>query len=333
MAPKSSNGLLLVIFVAFVPAITLCAHIELEPPTFSAAVTSCVTITCCPDGTSARAKKILVMEIAKDGNTPITNIQAPDVISYGDGAAAPHFEAYGVLSESNISQSYLNLTIRYPGAADAGEYTCVISYIGQNGLVTQEKDKAHLFLNDTTNLSNTQRLTSLESALDTLLDRVKAVERVNQELLGQVTDQATQLKLYRETVSTSVAFSAAVESEYTIASGDQLVFSQVLTNEGNAYNRSTGEFTAPRDGLYVFHLVLEIGRGGAVGEITMKASGQILAKMYTQDKDFGDQGSISSVRRLQRGDVVSVHVFLAGGASPMVFGEKLCVFSGFLVRP
>ncbi|GFR70227.1 complement C1q-like protein 3 [Elysia marginata] len=130
----------------------------------------------------------------------------------------------------------------------------------------------------------------------------------------------------------TVAFSAAVVSEYTIATGDQLVFSDVLTNEGNAYNGTSGEFTAPRDGLYVFHVVLEIGRGGAVGEVILQAGGQILAKMYTQDKYFGDQGSISAVRRLKSGQVVSVRVFLAGGASPMVLGERLCLFSGFLTR-
>ena len=70
----------------------LSALIELQPATFAEAVTSSVSITCCPDGTSARARKILVMEIAKDGNTPITNIQAPDVISYGDDTGAPHFQ-------------------------------------------------------------------------------------------------------------------------------------------------------------------------------------------------------------------------------------------------
>ncbi|RUS85105.1 hypothetical protein EGW08_007110 [Elysia chlorotica] len=325
MAPCVSDAVLMALLCAILlPDASMSARIELQPPTFTEAVTSAVSISCCPDGTSARAKKILVMEIAKDGNTPITNIQTPDTISYGDGTAAPHFEAYGVISDSNISQSYLNLTIHYPGASDAGEYTCVISYIGENGLVTQERDKAQLLINDTTNLSNGQRLTSLESALDNLLARVKAVEKTNQKLLDQSADQASKLDVLRE--------KAAVESEYIIATGDQLVFSDVLTNEGNAFNGTSGEFTAPREGLYVFHLVLEIGRGGAVGEITMTADGQVLAKMYTQDKDFGDQGSISSVQRLRPGQVVSVQVFLAGGSSPMVFGERLCVFSGFLAR-
>ena len=64
------------------------------------------------------------------------------------------------------------------------------------------------------------------------------------------------------TVLDSVAFSAAVDVEQTISTGDQLVFSDVLINEGGAYSSASGEFTAPRDGLYVFHVVLEIGRGG-----------------------------------------------------------------------
>ncbi|GFO44045.1 complement c1q-like protein 2 [Plakobranchus ocellatus] len=312
--------------------LTRSALIELQPPAFADAVTSVVFVTCCPDGTSARARKILVMEIAKDGNTPITNIQPPDVISYGSGAVSPHFEAYGLISDTNISNSYLNLSIRYPSANDAGEYTCVISYIGESGLVTQERDKALLHLNDTTDLSNTQRVKSLETALDNLLERVKVVEEINQVLLGDSLEQAIQLKTLKDEVESSVAFSAAVASELAIATGDRLVFSDVITNEGGGYNGTTGEFTAPKAGLYVFHVVMEIGRGGAVGEITLKTAGQVVAKMYTQDKDFGDQGSISSVRRLKQGDVASVHVFLAGGSNPMVFGERLCVFSGFLAR-
>lgn len=60
----------------------------------------------------------------------------------------------------------------------------------------------------------------------------------------------------------AVGFSAAVSKEKTIATGEVLVFSDVITNEGQGYNDTTGIFTAPKGGLYAFHLVVEVGQGG-----------------------------------------------------------------------
>lgn len=39
--------------------------------------------------------------------------------------------------------------------------------------------------------------------------------------------------------------------------GQPVVFDKVLTNEGGFYSTSTGKFTVPLDGLYIFSFIIE----------------------------------------------------------------------------
>lgn len=71
-------------FCHFVLSTAKCTVIGVTPNGFIEAVTDAVIVTCTPDGTGARAKEILIIEISKDGNTPIVRIQPPDRIQYGN---------------------------------------------------------------------------------------------------------------------------------------------------------------------------------------------------------------------------------------------------------
>ena len=51
---------------------------------------------------------------------------------------------------------------------------------------------------------------------------------------------------------TPVAFTAGMTSSSNTWQGDILVFPHVITNKGQGYSSSSGKFTAPRDGTYVF---------------------------------------------------------------------------------
>ena len=39
----------------------------------------------------------------------------------------------------------------------------------------------------------------------------------------------------------------------TLSKHKALIYDRIETNAGNAYNSTTGKFTAPGDGMYVFH--------------------------------------------------------------------------------
>lgn len=69
-----------------------------------------------------------------------------------------------------------------------------------------------------------------------------------------------------------------------------------------------------------------------MAEICLNVAGTDMAKLYTQDKDFGDQGAVSVVSRLKPGDTVKAVVLVVNGNNPRIFSERLCVFSGFLIK-
>ena len=60
--------------------------------------------------------------------------------------------------------------------------------------------------------------------------------------------------LYISVKDTPVAFTACITSASSSWEGDILVFPHVITNKGQGYSSSSGKFTAPRDGTYVFTL-------------------------------------------------------------------------------
>ncbi|OPL33735.1 hypothetical protein AM593_02595, partial [Mytilus galloprovincialis] len=52
--------------------------------------------------------------------------------------------------------------------------------------------------------------------------------------------------------SIEVAFHARLKPYITLGSRQTVIFDQVITNIGKAYNQHTGHFTAPYDGIYFF---------------------------------------------------------------------------------
>ena len=55
-------------------------------------------------------------------------------------------------------------------------------------------------------------------------------------------------------VGSAVAFSAYVDTTTSLSSA-QTVFNKVLLNEQQAYDQSTGVFTCPISGIYMFSFV------------------------------------------------------------------------------
>ena len=107
-----------------------------------------------------------------------------------------------------------------------------------------------------------------------------------------------------------------------------LHFDDVLSNEGGAYQSSTGSFIAPSGGLYVFHVhVLRCRSSGCLYVHLMK-NDVIISSGTNQDNRF-ETTSTSAVMTLRRNDVVWVRL-----RQGVAYGHSAhyTSFSGFSLR-
>ncbi len=100
------------------------------------------------------------------------------------------------------------------------------------------------------------------------------------------------------------------DQQTTLNTGDIVIYNEVLTNIGNAYNKSNGLFMTPKAGTYFFTLYLMTTDG--YSHLAIYVNNEI------QCTAFGEPphgvASCSIIRELQVDDVVSVRVFRDGAS-------------------
>ena len=135
-------------------------------------------------------------------------------------------------------------------------------------------------------------------------------------------------------VSDKIAFHASLSTNIPgTTSGQTIVFNQVDTNLGGGYSSTTGVFTAPVAGTYVFSLTFFMYYSSSSyasnGELyIMKNQDQSIRVLVKLDNN-ADQGTASgTVLSLNKGDQVYVQ---ASSADMYIGGGKYSYFSGFLL--
>ena len=132
-------------------------------------------------------------------------------------------------------------------------------------------------------------------------------------------------------VSRKVAFTAAVTSSSSTWSSGVLVFPAVITNVGNAYNPSTGIFTAPTQGNYVFFVnVQSYSTKYIYVDIVLNGSTKVRTQAGGSSNDYFDAGPNLVVLTLQKGDTVWIRHY--GGIGYFTYSDgPITTFSGFLI--
>ncbi|XP_030286075.1 complement C1q-like protein 4 [Sparus aurata] len=130
---------------------------------------------------------------------------------------------------------------------------------------------------------------------------------------------------------TKVAFSALIEKggAYGPFKTDiTLAYNKVLTNIGDAYNSSTGVFTAPITGVYYFNFFYHAG-GKHASKLELFKNSEMIVRSsdHKSDSDGADNGGNAVVLQLQQGDQVYVHM----PANHHVWAGDHTTFSGFLL--
>ncbi|XP_063049693.1 uncharacterized protein LOC134444267 [Engraulis encrasicolus] len=134
-----------------------------------------------------------------------------------------------------------------------------------------------------------------------------------------------------------VAFSAALrdfQEGFTdsVSNDMNLAFKRVITNVGEAYNSTTGFFTAPVRGVYYFRFTVMDRLSAHWMGIKMFKKGVRLMQLVEYDTD-GKASYLSSglTLQLEKGDVVNM--VLPKGYRLFDSWNNHCTFSGFLLFP
>ena len=125
-----------------------------------------------------------------------------------------------------------------------------------------------------------------------------------------------------------VAFTAGVTSSSSTWRSGTLIFNSIILNVGNGYNPSTGVFTSPVAGTYVFYVTaVEYLKQHLQVEIVLNSVSKVRTLSYS-DANY-QTGTNMAVLNLQKGDSVWVrHIYGNGFWTESV---PITTFTGFLI--
>ena len=125
-----------------------------------------------------------------------------------------------------------------------------------------------------------------------------------------------------------VAFTAGVTSSSSTWNSGTLIFNSVILNVGNGYNPSTGVFTSPVAGTYVFYVTaVEYNKQYLKVDIVLNSVSKVRTIGYS-DAAF-QTGTNMVVLNLQKGD--SVWVMYNDGTGYWTQTVPATTFTGFLI--
>jgi len=124
-----------------------------------------------------------------------------------------------------------------------------------------------------------------------------------------------------------VSFYARLTKHLALGTTQTVIFDEVVTNNGHAYNKHTGHFTAPRDGTYYFATSF-LNFGGSTHLQMMKNDKDI--GRGVSYPDFQSTGSINAIVNLIKGDVILLRHLMGLGAET-IYGNRRSEFVGYML--
>uniref|UniRef100_A0A671TLW9 Cerebellin 17 n=1 Tax=Sparus aurata TaxID=8175 RepID=A0A671TLW9_SPAAU len=189
-------------------------------------------------------------------------------------------------------------------------------------------------------------LTSLGTRLTTTESKTSDLEKENADLLSSSESRIDQLErenagevelshemfFFVSSEKPKVAFYAALTDAGTLGPYNTditLKYSKVFTNIGNAYNPSTGFFTAPVKGVYNLQFTVFGYHAGKIAVYVYKNDQRIMANWDNNNNTVHKYFTKSLVLELKAGD--TIHLVLPSGWSIYDSSNNQSTFSGSLL--
>lgn len=174
-----------------------------------------------------------------------------------------------------------------------------------------------------------EEISILKSEMNNTLTSIKAdVEKSQKSQLNLSAAVSSLSLLNNYALKTKIGFTAGMTTLSSTWRGSTLVFPHVVTNNGNGYNSSTGKFTAPTDGTYVFFVTVT-PHGLRALYLDIVQNGVSKVRSMSHGSTAYQMGSNMAVLQLDKGN--SVWVRRLAGQSYYSYSVPVTTFSGFLL--
>ncbi|CAG2222966.1 unnamed protein product [Mytilus edulis] len=152
-----------------------------------------------------------------------------------------------------------------------------------------------------------------------LLGAINTLQRTNR-LLGETGSPISSIQ---------VAFHARLKPYITLGSRQTVIFDQLITNIGQAYNKHTGHFTAPYDGIYFFACTFLRPYNATVLHLQMVKNSSEISRGHAASGGGSQAGAMNAIVYLHKGDVVKVRHF--PGFGPEIIHGDYSFFTGYRI--
>ncbi|XP_019926227.3 structural maintenance of chromosomes protein 2 [Magallana gigas] len=207
-----------------------------------------------------------------------------------------------------------------------------------NHKLLTSKDYQEQLIYNLSTLGNEQSslMKIISDNLNNTINSIKADVEQSQKSQLKLSAAVSSLEVFRMNMSllnncvskTSVGFTVGVTSSSTTWSGNILVFPHVVTNNGNGYTPSTGKFTAPTDGTYVFFVTVNTYDSNYIYlDLVLNGSNKVRTMSHSSASFM--TGTNMAVLQLYTGN--SVWVSCYNGKSYYTDSVPITTFSGFLL--
>ncbi|XP_076144451.1 complement C1q-like protein 2 [Alosa pseudoharengus] len=225
----------------------------------------------------------------------------------------------------NEIQNYSTQTA--PGACQLSTCELLLSELG----AMQEKIRAM----ETKAEIMEARLESSESSAQELKSKLVATEEKTGIMEAKLQAHKNEIEELKEENRVKVAFSASLHLGFNGNTGPYnvektLVYKNIITNIGNAYNPATGIFTAPVRGIYFFSFYYHASTHNRA-VLSLKKNGQVLATASHHKVNSGtDNGSNGVTVQMEVGEQVYVILYSNSWVYDSIYQDT--IFSGFLIN-